>query len=929
MRQCGPRQTVEEAVLIGPGRGDDGTPVDFRDLFGNRRAQAVGVQHVAGFGQSRIAYQPNKGSRRSGREKDRCFDGAGLERGCGRNGQPVDDPGFVKDDTAYRETGGSQGTAEITRNPGSGDVQQFTARGIARCDHGRCQRIHISRGAGHVGKSEFLCGSSRCVTDGQEQDPPVVGKPGQGPDAVGTGRQHRLHASQFERPRVRTEYNLQQGCFDNLVPERLQRPSQRLGIGKRACIDNAHGSKFCEEVRTGPRPQFRPGVGSQSPCLRRVAFAPGFVHLTSVGTQHPRCQLQLPVLDAGVGGDGGVTRAVESCEHTALADDTGLGDRVIERRDQIAGAGVADTALDPDGALTGGRQHVLGFENGRRASGQPQPVQSGHCQQCGRDVAAIDLGQARIDVAAKHHDFQVFPPVAKLGTSALRRRADDGTRRQFVNAGCRRADERITCILPRENTGNLDPVGQNRFEILHGMNRDIDVTGEEGLFHLLGEQTLSADVGQWAVGHAVTGRANDDEFDVINCQVLMGGREFGPDLPGLSEGELAAAGADTHRRAPVCALRRHGEGASAWRRKAQAKSGVTHSKPCSYAMIVLGIETSCDETAAAVVNGEREILSNVILSQLDQHRAYGGVVPEIASRAHVQYLDGIIEQAMDEAEVTFGDLAGVAATAGPGLIGGVMVGLVTGKAIAGSIARPLIAMNHLEGHALSVRLTHGIEFPYLLLLVSGGHCQLVEVTGVGAYHRLGTTIDDAIGEAFDKTAKMLGLEYPGGPAVERTARDGDPKRFDLPRPMRGREGCDFSFSGLKTAVRHAVADLGEGRPGPQDAADLAASFQAATGDVLVDRTTNALADFSERHPYNRVLVVAGGVAANGYLRDRMTTVCDDHGFRMLAPPANLCTDNAAMIAWAGLERLRLDLTDPLDAPARARWPLDEVKQLAN
>lgn len=341
-------------------------------------------------------------------------------------------------------------------------------------------------------------------------------------------------------------------------------------------------------------------------------------------------------------------------------------------------------------------------------------------------------------------------------------------------------------------------------------------------------------------------------------------------------------------------------------------------------MIILGIETSCDETAAAVVSAEREILSNIILSQLDEHRAYGGVVPEIASRAHVRYLDGIIEQAMREAGADYSELAGIGATAGPGLIGGVIVGLVTGKAIAASTSRPLIAVNHLEGHALSARLTNGIDFPYLLLLVSGGHCQLVEVEEVGAYRKLGTTIDDAIGEAFDKTAKMLGLDYPGGPAVERMALNGDPTRFKLPRPLRGRPGCDFSFSGLKTAVRHAVASLTDGVPKANDAADLAASFQAAVGDVLADRTAHALSDYVERHPQDRTLVVAGGVAANSFLRDRMEVVCADNGFLMMAPPPDLCTDNAAMIAWAGLERLRLGLTDPLDTPARARWPLDEV-----
>lgn len=342
-------------------------------------------------------------------------------------------------------------------------------------------------------------------------------------------------------------------------------------------------------------------------------------------------------------------------------------------------------------------------------------------------------------------------------------------------------------------------------------------------------------------------------------------------------------------------------------------------------MVVLGIETSCDETAAAVVNGERRILSNIVLSQLDEHRVYGGVVPEIASRAHIRHLDGIVDRAMRESDTRYADLSGVAATAGPGLIGGVMVGLVTGKAIAASTGRPLVAVNHLEGHALSARLTDGVAFPYLLLLVSGGHCQLVEVAGVGTYRRLGATIDDAVGEAFDKTAKMLGLGYPGGPAVERAAREGDPARFDLPRPLRGRPGCDFSFSGLKTAVRHAVAGLTDGVPEAGDAADLAASFQAAVGDVLVDRVANALKTYAERHPGGRRLVVAGGVAANGYLRGRLEAVCTAAGFSMWAPPPELCTDNAAMIAWAGVERLRRGLTDPLDAPARARWPLDETR----
>ncbi|MFQ5783965.1 MAG: tRNA (adenosine(37)-N6)-threonylcarbamoyltransferase complex transferase subunit TsaD [Alphaproteobacteria bacterium] len=339
-------------------------------------------------------------------------------------------------------------------------------------------------------------------------------------------------------------------------------------------------------------------------------------------------------------------------------------------------------------------------------------------------------------------------------------------------------------------------------------------------------------------------------------------------------------------------------------------------------MIVLGIETSCDDTCAAVVCDDRAILANRIYGQAAEHRPYGGVVPEIAARAHVERLDGLIARAMDEAGVGFAALDGVAATAGPGLIGGVMVGLTTAKAIAAVSGAPLVAVNHLEGHALSVRLIDDVAFPYLLLLVSGGHCQLLVVEGVGRYRRLGTTIDDAVGEAFDKTAKLLGLGYPGGPAVERAARAGNPERFVLPRPLRRRPGCDFSFSGLKTAVRHAVEALPSGRAGPGDVADLAAGFQAAVADVLADRTANAIALFRERHPDGGALVVAGGVAANAALRARLSLLAGTAGLRLVAPPRALCTDNGAMIAWAGIERLRLGLIDALDASPRARWPLD-------
>jgi N6-L-threonylcarbamoyladenine synthase len=334
-------------------------------------------------------------------------------------------------------------------------------------------------------------------------------------------------------------------------------------------------------------------------------------------------------------------------------------------------------------------------------------------------------------------------------------------------------------------------------------------------------------------------------------------------------------------------------------------------------VIVLGIETSCDETAAAVVDDARCIRANIVFSQLAEHRPYGGVVPEIAARSHVEQLDGLIRQAMAAAQLEFSDLDGVAATAGPGLIGGVIVGLVTGKAIAAAIGKPLLAINHLEGHALTARLTDDLAFPYLLLLISGGHCQLVLIEGLGRYRRLGTTIDDAVGEAFDKTAKMLGLDYPGGPAVQRAAERGDPGTVSLPRPMAGREGCDFSFSGLKTAVRRLLDNDSSLR-----AEDVAASFQQTVGDVMVDRTGNAIALAQAFYPDLGYLVIAGGVAANLHLRQRLDVLCRERGLALVAPPTDLCTDNGAMIAWAGVERLAAGLHDPLDTPARARWPLD-------
>jgi N6-L-threonylcarbamoyladenine synthase len=328
--------------------------------------------------------------------------------------------------------------------------------------------------------------------------------------------------------------------------------------------------------------------------------------------------------------------------------------------------------------------------------------------------------------------------------------------------------------------------------------------------------------------------------------------------------------------------------------------------------LILGLESSCDDTAAALVTSNRRILAQAVVSQNDAHRPFGGVVPEIAARAHVQILPGLVRQVLDQAKVAIANVDAVAATAGPGLIGGVMVALLTAKGLALSAGKPLIAVNHLEGHALSPRLADpDLEFPYLLLLVSGGHCQILEVLGVGEYRRLATTIDDAAGEAFDKAAKLLELGYPGGPAVEQLAKEGNPGAVPLPRPLVGSGEPHFSFAGLKAAVQRAVASE-EYRP-----EDVAASFQQAVIGCLVDRTRLALSRSDAS-----TLVVAGGVAANREIRAALEQLATDTGRRFSVPPVWLCTDNAAMIAWAGAERYRAGMIDSLDAPARARWPLD-------
>ncbi|WP_170433490.1 tRNA (adenosine(37)-N6)-threonylcarbamoyltransferase complex transferase subunit TsaD [Ruegeria arenilitoris] len=347
-------------------------------------------------------------------------------------------------------------------------------------------------------------------------------------------------------------------------------------------------------------------------------------------------------------------------------------------------------------------------------------------------------------------------------------------------------------------------------------------------------------------------------------------------------------------------------------------------------LTVLGLESSCDDTAAAVVRqsgGQRaEVLSSVVYGQTELHSAFGGVVPEIAARAHAEKLDVCVQQALEQAGLTLQDMDAVAVTAGPGLIGGVMSGVMCAKGISAATGLPLIGVNHLAGHALTPRLTDGIAFPYLMLLVSGGHCQYLIAHGPEWFTRLGGTIDDAPGEAFDKTARLLGLPQPGGPSVEAEARDGDPKRFRFPRPLLDRPGCDLSFSGLKTALMRMRDQIVAEKGGltRQDRADLCAGFQQAVVDTLAEKTRRAIALYLETNPAEPVITVAGGVAANTAIRSALESVSADAGARFTAPPLYLCTDNAAMIAYAGLERFRLGARDGLDLTARPRWPLDQT-----
>ncbi len=532
-------------------------------------------------------------------------------------------------------------------------------------------------------------------------------------------------------------------------------------------------------------------------------------------------------------------------------------------------------------------------------------------------------------IAAQQANPQVGAQFAHQGLAAQRGCADQSTGGQVHQAFGAQRNERIAHIFARQKTADLEPVRQDRRQIFGGVDGDIDGAIELGEVDLFGEQPLATSFRQRPVKNLVAHDLDDDDVDTVFRNAMCGGQKTAC-FVSLGQRERRAPRANPHPGLPHFVPQTV---ATRLRRTIGCRAGLRKSDPnrINGPMRVLGIETTCDETAAAVVSlssrGGGDILSNEVMSQIAQHAAYGGVVPEIAARAHVDVLDRLVERALATAGCTIHDLDGIAAAAGPGLIGGVIVGLTFGKALALAADKPFIAVNHLEAHALTARLTDGIEFPYLLLLVSGGHTQLIAVRGVGDYKRLGTTIDDALGEAFDKVAKMLGLPYPGGPQVEKAAMTGDPQRFDFPRPMLRRPGADFSLSGLKTAVRLEAERIAPLRP--QDIPDICASFQAAVVDVIIDRIRHALRAFRQDNGDPSALVVAGGVAANGAIRRSLTRFCGESGLHLVLPPPALCTDNGAMIAWAGLERLRRGMTDGLDFAARPRWPLDLEAERVN
>ncbi len=606
----------------------------------------------------------------------------------------------------------------------------------------------------------------------------------------------------------------------------------------------------------------------------------------------------------GEDGDRAVAIAAEARQQRAFGKHRGAAFRVINGSEKGEGARIVSAAFDHDRGLGRGGEPVLRVER-MAGSGLAKAFQPGGGEESRIGFPGSQLGEAGGDIAPEGHDLAVRSGIEQLRGAARGAGADDGALRQCTDA--LGADQHVAHVLTRENRTDCKRFRANRLDILGGMDGEIDFTARQPGVQFLRPQRLSTDFRQCAVLNAIAAGGDGNDLYMRGIDSVCGGQPVARFL-GLSHRQRRTSGAEAEVLFLRVCLRRH--------RRVVLPGNVVQWKGRSGKVgmrTVLGIESSCDETAAALVTSDRTILAQRIASQDEAHRPYGGVVPEIAARAHSEKIAPLIEATLADAGMTLDQVDAIAATAGPGLIGGVMVGLVTAKALAMATGKPLIAVNHLEGHALSPRLADGdLQYPYLLLLVSGGHCQILLVEGVGKFRRLATTIDDALGEAFDKSAKLLGLGYPGGPAMERLALEGNPKAVPLPRPLKGSDEPHFSFAGLKSAVMRAKES------GEYADADIAASFQQAAIDCLIDRARRALDTVGKVN----ALVVAGGVAANKAVRGALEALAADYDLEFVAPPLGLCTDNAAMIAWAGVERFAMGQSDPLDVAARPRWPLD-------
>ncbi len=726
--------------------------------------------------------------------------------------------------------------------------------------------------------------------------------------------------------------NLEQRTDDGFMAERFEAPGRFFCIRLGPREEDAHVS-MRQNIGGCTCEQFLPCLHAQPLCIVERAFALRFVKFRAVLAQDEAAEIDAVACDFGMACNRRPAGAVEHAQESSFHGQSKAGGRMQNGTKPHARLMVVAAHGNADCALSDGGQEIVLVENFRHVMRQAEAFQSSQSQKRCIAIAAFQFGKPCLDIAAQKIDAQIGTQFFHHRLAAQRGRADQRARRKCHEAFGARRDEDIAHILAREEAGNIQPIRQNGRQIFGRMDRNIDFAGELGEIDFLGEQTFAAGLGKSAVENLVTHHLDDDDFDSLSVNAMCLCQKA-PGLVSLSQGQRAPACANfqpgpcPHHALDICIV--FGADYRVSRRGAKGRpfSSQGQNRP---PMRVLGIETTCDETAAAVVSlspgGHGDILSNEVMSQIAEHAAYGGVVPEIAARAHLDVLDRLVGRALADAGLRLDQIDGVAAAAGPGLIGGVIVGLTFGKALALAAGKPFIGVNHLEAHALTARLTDGVDFPYLLLLVSGGHTQLLSVRGVGDYRRIGTTIDDAIGEAFDKVAKMLGLPYPGGPQVEKQALNGDPQRFEFPRPMLRRPGADFSFSGLKTAVRLEVERIAPLRP--HDVADVCASFQAAVVDVVIDRIRGALRIFRQQDGDPRALVVAGGVAANGAIRRALGRFAGESGLNLIMPSPALCTDNGAMIAWAGIERLRRGMIDGMDFPARPRWPLDPQAERVN